>query len=437
MGGKRSFRIESKRFDLVWGEKGPNHVKFIKIGKHHRCDIFTGKEGAIWLGRCVEENITRGKDQAFIRTRGEHNKTYVIQRFGNIHGRYVEVTECGRGGSRGRIIIPEGQNQSGWRGFVKELKLLLSLESNHGLQKGKPQHREEGIAGRVDRPVEGVVSGKRGQNTYAGIVGMGVSAKSGKEKEEVVVQSLPATETKRCDNTKKKSAPQLPPPLPVKPKIREPLRFFPNANPISEKRIFGTRLKISVNEMGVRRVSREVKNAALPREKWLPKATVVKSNELGQNPKAQVPLVPSGLGSSTYEVGEASGVSKWGLCEGPDDYMGLGSDLNNHPWSTVQPDRYNRVIYQPDKDRPAQVDLSLPCEMAVMPEKRFRLDRRDGVTMNGMTWFLRLADESRLVIPEYFIPRWPPVSDCYTDFVSQIRHLQGFGLGFSQDLVGS
>ena len=75
IGGKQSFCIESKRFDLVLGEKGLNHVKFTKIGKHHQCDIFTGKEGAIWLGRCVEENIIREKDQAFIRTRGEHNRT--------------------------------------------------------------------------------------------------------------------------------------------------------------------------------------------------------------------------------------------------------------------------------------------------------------------------------------------------------------------------
>jgi hypothetical protein len=55
----------------------------------------------------VEENITREREQAFIRTRGERNKTYVIWRYGNIHGRYVKVTECGRGGSRGRIIISE------------------------------------------------------------------------------------------------------------------------------------------------------------------------------------------------------------------------------------------------------------------------------------------------------------------------------------------
>ena len=114
IGGKRSFCIESKRFDLVLGEKGLNHVKFTEIGKHHRCDIFTGKEGAIWLGRCVEENIIREKDQAFIRTRGEHNRTYVIRRYSNLHGRYVEVTECGRGGSRGKIIILEGQNQNEW-----------------------------------------------------------------------------------------------------------------------------------------------------------------------------------------------------------------------------------------------------------------------------------------------------------------------------------
>jgi hypothetical protein len=432
MGGNRSFRIESKRFDLVLGEKGPNHVKFTEIGKHHRCDIFTGKEGAIWLGRCVEENITREKEQAFIRTRGEYNKTYVIRRFGNIHGRYVEVTECGRGVSRGRIIIPEGQNQSGWRGFVKELKLLLSP-------------REEGVAGDVARPVAGVASGKMGQTTYAGAVGKGASTKSGKEKEQMVAQSVPVKETKRRDDTLQKSVPQLPPPLPAKSKTHVPLRFFPNENPISQKRTFGYGLKINVNERGVRRVSRDFKeDVGLPREKWVPKVTAVKPKELGQNTKAQVSLVLSGLGSSTYESGEASG-SLCGPCQGPEDSMGLGSDLtlesSDQPEyalePTDQPDHSNRVFYQPDKVKPAQADVPLPCELALMPEKRFRLDPRYGATMNGMTWVLHVADEGRCVIPEYFISRWPPVSDFYTGFVSRICHVQGFGLGFSQELRGS
>ena len=295
--------------------------------------------------------------------------------------------------------------------------------------------REEGVVGDVARPVAAVVSGKMGQTTYAGAVGKGVSTKSGKEKEQMVAQSLPAKETKRRDDTLKKSFTQLPPPLPAKPKIRVPLRFFPNENPISEKRTFGSGLKVSVNELGVRRVSREFKeDAVLPREKWVPRVTGVKPKELGQITKAQVPLVPSGLGSSTYEVGEASG-SKCGPCQGPEDSMGLGSDLNLE--STVQPDNSNWVLYQPDKVRPAQVDVSLPCELAVMLEKRLRLDPRYGATMNGMTWVLRVADEGRFVIPEYFISRWPPVSDFYTGFVSRICHLQGFGLGFSEELGGS
>ncbi len=253
MGGKRSFRIESKRFDLVLGEKGPNHVKFTEIGKHHRCDIFTGKEGAIWLGRCVEENITREKDQAFIRTRGEHNKTYVIWCYSNIHGRYVEVTECGRGGSRGRIIILEGLNQNGWRGFVKELKLLLSPEpNNQGPQLGKTQHREEGAAGEVDRPVKGGDCGVKGQSTYREVVGRGLMAIGGKEKELKVAPPLPALAIKRCDDDLKKSNPQLVPLLPAKSKIRVPLQFFPNGDPITEKRKLGAGLIISVNELGIR-----------------------------------------------------------------------------------------------------------------------------------------------------------------------------------------
>lgn len=65
-----------------------------------------GEEGAFWLGRCVAENITRESEQAFVRTPGENVKTYVIQRCSNYYGRYIEVTECGRGGSWGRMVIP-------------------------------------------------------------------------------------------------------------------------------------------------------------------------------------------------------------------------------------------------------------------------------------------------------------------------------------------
>jgi hypothetical protein len=53
-------------------------------------------------------------------------KGFVICRFSNNYGRYLEIADYGRGGCKGRLAIPEGQNQSGWRGFNKELILLLN-----------------------------------------------------------------------------------------------------------------------------------------------------------------------------------------------------------------------------------------------------------------------------------------------------------------------
>uniref|UniRef100_A0A2N9HSR5 Reverse transcriptase domain-containing protein n=1 Tax=Fagus sylvatica TaxID=28930 RepID=A0A2N9HSR5_FAGSY len=87
MGGVRSFRIESKRFDLIREGDGLDSVSLIE-------------------SRAIQE-------------------TFGI--YGQGRSPMVEkVTDYGRGGCKGRLAIPEGQNQSGWRGFNKELALLLT-----------------------------------------------------------------------------------------------------------------------------------------------------------------------------------------------------------------------------------------------------------------------------------------------------------------------
>jgi hypothetical protein len=86
-----------------------------------------GKDGARWLGKCIEENIVRETEQVFIHTFRESDKGYVIHWFTNTNGWYLELTDYGRGGCKGRLAIPEGQKQSGWRGFSKELQILLNL----------------------------------------------------------------------------------------------------------------------------------------------------------------------------------------------------------------------------------------------------------------------------------------------------------------------
>ena len=133
VGNKRSFRFESKRFDIELEVRGPYQVKFSERDKYHQCIVLMGKEGAWWLGRCLAENITREGEKAFVHTFLENGKTYVNCRDSNSYGRFIKVTECGSGGCRGRIVILEGQKQSGWRGFLKDLQLLLDPE-----QKDKP-----------------------------------------------------------------------------------------------------------------------------------------------------------------------------------------------------------------------------------------------------------------------------------------------------------
>ena len=128
MGHHRSFRIESKQFDIALEGGGPFQIKITERGKHHTASILLGRDGARWLAKCVEENVTRAEDPSFIRTYREGEQGFVITRHGNTNGRYLEVVVYGKGGLKGRVVIPEGRDQGGWRGFGAELRMLTDSE---------------------------------------------------------------------------------------------------------------------------------------------------------------------------------------------------------------------------------------------------------------------------------------------------------------------
>ena len=139
MRDRRSFPIELKRFNLVSVNDGTKQVRISEKGSYHRSIVYMGKEGVRWLGWCMDENIVREGKKAFIRTLREHGKTFIIRRYSNKFGRYLGVLECGMGGRRERIVVSEGQQQNGWKGFNKELRILLNPEprtNKHQLQWG-------------------------------------------------------------------------------------------------------------------------------------------------------------------------------------------------------------------------------------------------------------------------------------------------------------
>ena len=333
-GSKRSFRIESKRFDIESEVRGPHNVKFSERGKYHQGIVLMGKEGARWLGRCITDNITREGDKAFVRTFLEHGKTYVNWRESNSYGRFIDVTECGRGRRRGRIVIPEGQKQSGWRGFLKELQLFLNPEKT-----GKPSENQ-GIQ-------QEAIQGKRGERSYAAIVLDGGQRQQPRKEEHqfcgeesgAAVESTMRTGI-HFDGTKKRpngaESGEIPEIMPQT-KKRSPLQFFPNLEPLSEKREFGTGLTIMVNAAGQRSVLRRsndnisVTKQGVPRTKdfqdaqhrgglpnqsrrWVPRQRVLTKDKQGvgftSEPKGQQKIEGP---RSIYEKGESSGSQSWAV----------------------------------------------------------------------------------------------------------------------------
>jgi hypothetical protein len=128
MGHRRSFRIESKQFDIELEGGGSFQIKITERGKRHTVSILLGRDGARWLAKCVDENVMRVEDPSFIRMYRESEQGFVITRHGNDNGRYLEVVVNGKGGLKGRLVIPEGRDQGGWRGFGAELRILLDSE---------------------------------------------------------------------------------------------------------------------------------------------------------------------------------------------------------------------------------------------------------------------------------------------------------------------
>ena len=335
VGNKRSFRIEAKRFDIELEVRGPSQVKFSESGRHHQCAIQMGRDGAQWLGRCIAENITGEKDRAFVHTFLENGKTYVNRRESNSFERFIDVTECGRGGRRGRIVIPEGKRQSGWRGFLMELQLLLDPEN-----RDKPPGNKK---------VEFVsTQGNHGEKSYAATViegGLKPPEKIVRKfdqrverdnvEQAVVITAVPSNgKGKKSNGEKSDEIPQFVTPV----KKRSPLQFFPNVAPRRDHRDYGKGLVITLKENGYRIVSRNISthaslnNHGLPRMesrpdfksgfgptkkngKWVPWVTQpLQVNGLSTKispgkPTLSETVLESPVGSRnrpTFEVGESS-----------------------------------------------------------------------------------------------------------------------------------
>ncbi|GMY24978.1 hypothetical protein FCV25MIE_20220, partial [Fagus crenata] len=266
------------------------------------------------------------------------------------------------------------------------------------------------------QPTQGVKegAGKNGQRTYAGVVGRGVQAKIEKEKAPslVVVPSQPSPESSHGSVLGNKLAIQNIPQNQAHPKVRVPLRFFPNQNISSDNRKFGTGLIISLNEGEKRRVFRKLEDMdqplSQPRATWVPKVN-------HQTTFSNGPHIQAGSTQPNFEKGESSGqkVSLLGCMDlGPKDL-----DLS---WPKVTYPVEQRVEEEPMMLSPEQSGdyEELKAEAGV-------------VSGSDLDWFVQLKDGRRLVLPDFLPSPWttltdpaPPLTPCLTVPVESMESME-------------
>lgn len=68
-----------------------------------------------------------------------------IQKRQNGYGRFVEITEFGRGGKRSQVVLPEGRESCGWRHCIIQLGMLVKHNEKQGisLHKKKTMMKEQ------------------------------------------------------------------------------------------------------------------------------------------------------------------------------------------------------------------------------------------------------------------------------------------------------
>uniref|UniRef100_A0A2N9H333 Reverse transcriptase domain-containing protein n=1 Tax=Fagus sylvatica TaxID=28930 RepID=A0A2N9H333_FAGSY len=103
-----------------------NEIRIIERGQKHLSQVTMGLVTARWCHDILLEFATLPPDQNAFRSFREGNKVFVMQKQRNGKGRFVSVTVLGEKTGKGSVIIPEGREAGGWRGFSQEINGILT-----------------------------------------------------------------------------------------------------------------------------------------------------------------------------------------------------------------------------------------------------------------------------------------------------------------------
>jgi hypothetical protein len=169
MGYVGYFYVESKSYELRYGD-GNHYVKFTEWGKANLSTVVMGTTRLIWLSKMMNELVLETTGISACRDHLASDSVMFLQKQMNKYGKYMEITEFGRGGRRGFIVIPEGRECQGWRQCLSQLGRLLK-HLNH-VRDAKEEKNVRSVLIRtvvLGRTFADVVEGKQQQGQMSGV----------------------------------------------------------------------------------------------------------------------------------------------------------------------------------------------------------------------------------------------------------------------------
>ncbi|CAI9776149.1 unnamed protein product [Fraxinus pennsylvanica] len=151
MGGVRFLSIEFKTFEFILEGGGVHSIRINELGRGFVHSVVMGRGCAIRVAGAIEDLISKPYIESFARTFRVGDAVIFLQRCSNRKGRFISIQEIHRGGRKGAIIIPEGRNGVGWRGFGVELRRHCVPEVKHGVLRTYPvpANQQKNEAGKV------------------------------------------------------------------------------------------------------------------------------------------------------------------------------------------------------------------------------------------------------------------------------------------------
>jgi hypothetical protein len=136
MGYLGFFYVESKSFEL--SSEAGKRFKLTEWGRGKLKSLELGSSRLMWLLKSLEEVVPDSVEMGSCRNHRLEGSVMFIQKRKNGNGRFMEISEYGRGGKRSQVVIPEGWDSSGWNKCIHQLRLL----AKHVKEQGSSSHKK-------------------------------------------------------------------------------------------------------------------------------------------------------------------------------------------------------------------------------------------------------------------------------------------------------